>query len=134
MISLYAPQHPRNANTGHGKITRWKTDPQKTDHKKNPQGDFERIKIREDEEIFCLGLTELLKELKYRKKCLWAVGVIHKYYLGWLVRREYRSKFRAIAGPKIIKKVGLYMHDKFFVAFVVTVTLSASALFWSNLR
>ena len=29
-----------------------------------PQGDFERIKIREDEEIFCLGLTELLKELK----------------------------------------------------------------------
>ena len=48
-----------NANTGNGKITRWKTD-----HKKNPQGDFERIKIREDEEIFCLGLTELLKELK----------------------------------------------------------------------
>ena len=28
------------------------------------QGDFERIKTREDEEIFCLGLTELLKELK----------------------------------------------------------------------
>ena len=28
------------------------------------QGDFERIKITEDEEIFCLGVTELLKELK----------------------------------------------------------------------
>ena len=28
------------------------------------QGDFERIKITEDEEIFCLGLSELLKELK----------------------------------------------------------------------
>ena len=41
--------------------------------------------------------------MKYRKRCAWAVEVIHKYYLGWLVRQEYRHKFRAVAGPKIVK-------------------------------
>ena len=41
--------------------------------------------------------------MKYRARCEWAVGVIHKYYLGWKVRKEYRRKFRAIAGPKIVK-------------------------------
>jgi myosin-1 len=44
-----------------------------------------------------------LRELKHRQKCVWAVSVIYKYYAGYLVRREYRSKFRIVAGPKIVK-------------------------------
>ena len=44
----------------------------------------------------------LLRQLKYQKRCEWAVVIIHKYFLGWKVRKEYRMKFRAIAGPKVI--------------------------------
>ena len=50
----------------------------------------------------CCQARVLLKQLKYQKQCQWAVGIIHKYFLGWKVRKEYRCKFRAIAGPKIV--------------------------------
>lgn len=46
---------------------------------------------------------KLLAEMKHRKRCVWAAGVIRKYYIGWTVRKEYRRKFRAIAGPRIVK-------------------------------
>lgn len=46
---------------------------------------------------------KLLAKIKHEKRCVLAVGIIHKYYIGWLVRKEYRRKFRAIAGPKIAK-------------------------------
>jgi hypothetical protein len=45
----------------------------------------------------------LLRKLKREKLELWAVGVIYKFHQGWKVRKEYRSKFRSIAGPKIVK-------------------------------
>lgn len=45
----------------------------------------------------------LLRKLKREKLELWAVGVIHKYHNGWKVRKEYRRKFKSIAGPKIVK-------------------------------
>lgn len=41
--------------------------------------------------------------MKHHKRCVWAAGVIRKYYIGWTVRKEYRRKFRAIAGPRIVK-------------------------------
>lgn len=45
----------------------------------------------------------LLRKLKRDKLELWAVGVIHKYHQGWKVRKEYRRKFKSIAGPKIVQ-------------------------------
>ena len=38
----------------------------------------------------------------YHRRCVWAQGIIVKFFRGWQVRREYRAKFRAIAGPKIV--------------------------------
>ena len=44
----------------------------------------------------------LARRLAYQRRCVWAVSIIHKYFKGWVVRKEYRNKFRARAGPKII--------------------------------
>ena len=38
----------------------------------------------------------------YHKRCVEAQKVIVKYFRGWQVRKLYRAKFRAIAGPKIV--------------------------------
>lgn len=46
---------------------------------------------------------KILAEKKHEKRVLWAVGVIHKYYLGWKVRCQFKPKFRKIAGPKIAR-------------------------------
>lgn len=45
----------------------------------------------------------LLKQYKYEQKCKWAADIIHKYFLGWQVRKQYGRKFRRIAGPKIAR-------------------------------
>lgn len=58
----------------------------------------------------------LLKELKHQKRVLWAVSVIKKYYRGWQVRREYRNKFRAIAGPKIVLFFQVALRKKFLLS------------------
>ncbi|CAE1316086.1 MYO1 [Acanthosepion pharaonis] len=58
----------------------------------------------------------LLKELKHQKRVLWAVSVIRKYYRGWQVRREYRNKFRAIAGPKIVLFFQVALRKKFLLS------------------
>lgn len=44
-----------------------------------------------------------LARLKKEKRILWAVGVIRKYFLGWKVRKDYKPKFRKIAGPKVAR-------------------------------
>ncbi|XP_065839410.1 unconventional myosin-Ia-like isoform X2 [Oscarella lobularis] len=43
----------------------------------------------------------------------WAVGIIAKFYYGWKVRKEYRKKFRAIAGPKVIRYLRKYIRYRF---------------------
>ncbi|KAL4228653.1 Unconventional myosin-Ih [Mactra antiquata] len=59
--------------------------------------------------IFCQKLRrgvqarKLLAELKLQKRMEWAVTVIHKYYMGWKVRKNYKPKFRRIAGPKVAR-------------------------------
>lgn len=57
----------------------------------------------------------LLRKLKREKLELWAVGVIKKYHQGWQVRKEYRSKFRSIAGPKIIKFLRIALKKQFLL-------------------
>lgn len=44
-----------------------------------------------------------VRAMREHQRRVWAVSVIQKYYAGWAVRRQYRSKFRAIAGPKIAR-------------------------------
>ena len=41
--------------------------------------------------------------IRYENLCIWAVSIIRKFFYGWKVRKEYRRKFRAIAGPKIVR-------------------------------
>ena len=54
----------------------------------------------------------LLRKLKREKLELWAVGTIRKFYYGWQVRKQYKSKFRKDAGPKI---------SRFFITALVGV-------------
>ena len=63
---------------------------------------------------------KVLAELKHEKKMAWAVGIIYKYFLGWKVRRDYKPKFRKIAGPKIAR---------FFVVALVSSKTNYSCLF-----
>jgi hypothetical protein len=63
---------------------------------------FERGFIAMNWTVFCQA-RKLLRALREEKRREWAVSVIQKYYAGWIVRREYRHKFRAIAGPKIAR-------------------------------
>ncbi|XP_019629927.1 PREDICTED: unconventional myosin-Ia-like isoform X10 [Branchiostoma belcheri] len=63
---------------------------------------------------------QLYKQMKYEKLCIWSVGIIRKYYLGWQVRKEYRKRFRANAAPKIVsflrncvrRKYLLFLHSR----------------------
>ena len=48
---------------------------------------------------------KLAAKLRYEKKRKWAAGVIRKCYDGWKVRQEYRRKFRAVAGPKVVRYI-----------------------------
>lgn len=57
----------------------------------------------------------LLRKLKREKLELWAVGVIHKYHNGWKVRKEYRRKFKSIAGPKIVKFLRVALKKRFLL-------------------
>ncbi|XP_029655810.2 unconventional myosin-Ib-like [Octopus sinensis] len=57
----------------------------------------------------------LLMQLRHHKRVLWAVAVIRKFYKGWKVRREYRNKFKAIAGPKIILFFQVALRKKFLL-------------------
>ncbi|XP_033732027.1 unconventional myosin-Ia-like isoform X2 [Pecten maximus] len=57
----------------------------------------------------------LLKKLRREKLELWAVAVIRKYFLGWKVRKEYRKKFRAQAGPKIVKFLQVALKKQFLL-------------------
>ena len=50
--------------------------------------------------------------MRRKRKIDWAVTVIHKYYMGWQVRRQFRSQFKRVAGPKIAK---------FFVVILVRI-------------
>eukprot|EP00106_Octopus_bimaculoides_P021358 XP_014788800.1 PREDICTED: unconventional myosin-Ib-like [Octopus bimaculoides] len=58
---------------------------------------------------------QLLMQLRHHKRVLWAVAVIRKFYKGWKVRREYRNKFKAIAGPKIILFFQVALRKKFLL-------------------
>ncbi|XP_066301041.1 unconventional myosin-Ia-like isoform X2 [Branchiostoma lanceolatum] len=63
---------------------------------------------------------QLYKQMKYEKLCIWSVGIIRKYFLGWQVRKEYRKRFRANAAPKIVsflrncvrRKYLLFLHSR----------------------
>ncbi|XP_060583584.1 unconventional myosin-Ia-like isoform X6 [Ruditapes philippinarum] len=58
---------------------------------------------------------KLLAELKHQKRMEWAAGVIHKYYLGWKVRMNYKPKFRRIAGPKVARFMVVALRRKFLL-------------------
>eukprot|EP00058_Branchiostoma_floridae_P009760 XP_002595248.1 hypothetical protein BRAFLDRAFT_233021 [Branchiostoma floridae] len=45
---------------------------------------------------------KLCRQLRHEKRCIWAANVIRAYYIGWKVRKEYRKRFRANAAPKIV--------------------------------
>lgn len=55
----------------------------------------------------------LLRKLQREKLELGAVAVIRKYYMGWKVRKAYRKKFRAQAGPKIVKFLQMALKNQF---------------------
>ncbi|KAL5009512.1 hypothetical protein ScPMuIL_011817 [Solemya velum] len=57
----------------------------------------------------------LLKKLKHQKKVLQAVKVIQKYFLGWRVRKQYAKKFRAVAGPKIVRFLRVALKKRFLL-------------------
>lgn len=82
--------------------------------------------------ISCVSQARrLLKQLKFEKRCIWAVGVIHKYFLGWRVRREYRCKFKATAGPKIVNFIYNALVSATIIArYLVVYHDSDSALEW----
>lgn len=58
---------------------------------------------------------KILAQKKHEKRVLWAVGVIHKFYLGWRVRQQFKPKFRRIAGPKIARFFVIAFKRKFLL-------------------
>ncbi|XP_013388317.1 unconventional myosin-Ia-like [Lingula anatina] len=58
---------------------------------------------------------QLAKKIRRAKLCLWAVGVIRKYFQGWQVRREYRRKFRSHAVPIMIRFLQVSLKRKFLL-------------------
>lgn len=54
-----------------------------------------------------------LKKLKHEARCVWAANIIHRYYLGWKVRRDYRKKFKSNAAPKIIAFIKKLVHVRY---------------------
>ncbi|XP_033098129.1 unconventional myosin-Ib-like isoform X2 [Anneissia japonica] len=55
------------------------------------------------------------KRLRYEAKCMWAVGIIKKFFIGWRVRKEYRKLFRSNAAPKIIAFMRRYVISKYLL-------------------
>ncbi|XP_071942149.1 unconventional myosin-Ib-like isoform X2 [Antedon mediterranea] len=55
------------------------------------------------------------KRLRYEAKCIWAVGIIKKFFIGWRVRREYRKLFSANAAPKIVAFMRRYVISKYLL-------------------
>ncbi|XP_071825840.1 unconventional myosin-Ib-like isoform X2 [Apostichopus japonicus] len=56
---------------------------------------------------------EELKKLKHQARCVWAANIIHKYYRGWKVRRDYRKMFKGNAAPKIISFMRKLVHVRY---------------------
>ncbi|KAJ8307514.1 hypothetical protein KUTeg_015598, partial [Tegillarca granosa] len=73
----------------------------------------------------------LLRKLKREKQILDAVGVIRKFYLGWKVRKEYRRKFRAQAGPKIVRFFQVVLKKQFLLRLKARLPLeSPTDTYW----
>eukprot|EP00118_Oscarella_pearsei_P003137 m.13137 g.13137 ORF g.13137 m.13137 type:complete len:1091 (+) comp24497_c0_seq4:132-3404(+) len=53
------------------------------------------------------------QEIQYEIKASWAVGIITKFYYGWKVRKEFRKRFRANAGPKVIRFLQQFIRYRF---------------------
>ncbi|XP_065183961.1 unconventional myosin-Ia-like [Sycon ciliatum] len=61
------------------------------------------------------GLVERRKynAIIYGRKCEWAATIIHKYYLGWKVRKENRKKLRSVAGPILTRCARKWLRRRF---------------------
>ena len=70
--------------------------------------------------FFFFQARKRVREMRRKRKIDWAVTVIHKYYMGWQVRRQFRSQFKRVAGPKIAK---------FFVVILVRTKIHTVKLF-----
>ncbi|XP_071478875.1 unconventional myosin-Ia-like [Diadema antillarum] len=53
------------------------------------------------------------KRRKYHAQCVWAAGIIHKFFQGWKVRKEFRKHFRANAGPKMVAFLTKCIHARY---------------------
>ncbi|XP_067021263.1 unconventional myosin-Ia-like isoform X5 [Acropora muricata] len=58
---------------------------------------------------------EIYKAMVYEKMCIWASGIIRKYFYGWQVRRLYYPKFKKNAAPKIMKFLRVFFRYRFLV-------------------
>ncbi|XP_071788878.1 LOW QUALITY PROTEIN: unconventional myosin-Ia-like [Asterias amurensis] len=50
---------------------------------------------------------------RYQAKCMWAAGIIHKFYIGWKVRKEHRKHFKAHAAPMVMEFLLRYIHTTY---------------------
>ncbi|XP_068670120.1 unconventional myosin-Ib-like isoform X11 [Montipora foliosa] len=58
---------------------------------------------------------ELYKAMLYEKKCIWASGIIRKYFYGWQIRRLYYPKFKKNAAPKIMKFLRVFFRYRYLI-------------------
>ncbi|CAD5117530.1 DgyrCDS6295 [Dimorphilus gyrociliatus] len=75
----------------------------------------------------CFFARMLLKQYKYEQRCKWAAEIIHKYFLGWQVRKQYGRKFRRIAGPKIAKFIKATLRYRFLTHVIQNLPTSSPA-------
>ncbi|XP_022087036.1 unconventional myosin-Ib-like [Acanthaster planci] len=53
------------------------------------------------------------RKRRYQAQCLWAANIVHKYFLGWKVRKEHRKRFRSNAAPKIVAFLQRCNHTRY---------------------
>ncbi|ESP02895.1 hypothetical protein LOTGIDRAFT_212414 [Lottia gigantea] len=58
---------------------------------------------------------KVCRQLRQERKVFNAARIIQKYYQGWRVRKQYRSKFRAKAGPKIARFMKIALKKQFLL-------------------
>ncbi|XP_041372192.1 unconventional myosin-Ib-like [Gigantopelta aegis] len=56
-----------------------------------------------------------VKQIRTERRRDWAVSVIHKYFVGWQVRKQYHNQFRRVAGPKVARFFVLALKKKFLL-------------------
>ncbi|EDO49515.1 predicted protein [Nematostella vectensis] len=54
------------------------------------------------------------RAILYERQCIWAVGIIKAYFVGWRVRKLFNPKFRRNAAPKIIRFIRHFLMFRYF--------------------